>query len=198
MSRFTSTIAESSNECNVGVLEITNKACTRPNIWVIALIPIDAERFVSYISGACIAWLTKSFDPQYEGGSPKTHQGQCCACHQRSPLSWISLYGRESRDLCILPVYSGYNGIGSNPSCFSNTELVHSQTPPISPCPESRLPFWVTGVGWKCLKPTLQPSRLVKSSIGSSPDSVLELLLREGCDGGDSSTPSLDRWLPTG
>jgi hypothetical protein len=87
-----------------------------------------------------------------------------------------------------LPVYAGYSGIGSNPSCLSKGELVHSHTPPISPWPASRLPWDVTATGCQCVKPTLAFSRLVKSSCELFP-------FTEGRDGGVSSTPSCRRWL---
>lgn len=87
-----------------------------------------------------------------------------------------------------LPVYAGYSGIGSKPSCRSRGELVHSQTPPIPPWPASLLPLGVTATGCQCVKPTLAFSRLVKSSCEPFP-------FTEGRDGGVSSTPSCRRWL---
>lgn len=88
------------------------------------------------------------------------------------------------------PVYAGYNSISSNPSCLSSTELVHSHTPPISPCPASLSPFAVTATGCQCLKPTLAPSRSVKSALCGPAG-----WLAGSRNGGLSSTPSLTRWL---
>lgn len=92
--------------------------------------------------------------------------------------------------LSKLPVYAGYRGIGSKPSCLTRGELVHSQTPPISLWPASLLPFAVTGTGCQWVKPTLAPLRLVKSSCELSPSFAAR-------DGGLSSTPSLTRCLET-
>lgn len=78
--------------------------------------------------------------------------------------------------------------MGSKPSCLSKGELVHSQTPPISPCPANLLPWPVTATGCQWAKPTLASCRFVKSSG--------ELPTRDVCcDGGLSSTPSLSKCL---
>jgi hypothetical protein len=87
-----------------------------------------------------------------------------------------------------VPVYAGYNFMGSNPSCFARVELVHSQSPPIPLWPARVLPLPVTAMGCQLLNPTLAPSKLVKSSCELSP-------CFEGWDGGLSSTPSLMRCL---
>lgn len=78
--------------------------------------------------------------------------------------------------------------MGWNPSHFLRGELVHSQAPPISPCPLSLLPWAVTGTGCQCWNPTLARSRSAKSSSSSSPAAPFEAR-----DGGDSSTPLLMR-----
>jgi hypothetical protein len=50
-------------------------------------------------------------------------------------------------------------------------------------------------MGCQCLKPTFALSRRAKRSVGFGLAAALEELLREGWDGGDSSTPSFTRWL---
>lgn len=89
------------------------------------------------------------------------------------------------------PVYPGYNSISLNPSCLSSTELVHSHTPPISPCPANLSPSAVTATGCQCLKPTLAPSRSVKSACWAAVAGESAGSRR----GGLSSTPLLTRWL---
>src|ERR1700710_2222990 len=87
-----------------------------------------------------------------------------------------------------IPVYAGYNSMGSNPSCFARVELVHSQSPPIPLWPARVLPLPVTATVCQLLNPTLAPSKLVKSSCELSP-------CFKDWDGGLSSTPSLMRCL---
>lgn len=55
--------------------------------------------------------------------------------------------------------------MGSNSGHLRSGELVHSQTPPISPCPAKRLPFAVIGTGCQCWNPMLAPSRSMKRSL---------------------------------
>lgn len=98
-------------------------------------------------------------------------------------------------DRVCLPVYAGYNSIGSKPSCLSNTELVHSQRPPIPAWPASLSPFCATGIGCQCLKPTLIPWRSMWRSSGLGAAAVSDERVREGWDGGDSCTPLLIKWL---
>lgn len=101
---------------------------------------------------------------------------------QKSIMGYIQSYS---------PVYPGYNSISLNPSCLSSTELVHSHTPPISPCPANLSPYAVTATGCQCLKPTLAPSRSVKSACWAAAAGESAGWRR----GGLSSTPLLTRWL---
>lgn len=55
--------------------------------------------------------------------------------------------------------------MGSNSGHFLKGELVHSQRPPISPCPANRLPPAVTGTGCQWWNPTFAPSRSMKRSL---------------------------------
>lgn len=146
--------------------------------------------------------LTKSCGPQSADAWPTSHREQYYVSRQRNPLQTLNSAKTPhssppgpsfdtSKAKHNVPVYAGYSFIGSKPSCFSNSELVHSHTPPISACPANRFPFAVTDTGCQFWKPTFAPSRLVKSSWCEEELPRCE----EGVDGGLSSTPSLTRWL---
>ena len=53
--------------------------------------------------------------------------------------------------------YPGYSFDGTNPSYFSITVDVHSQTPPLWPFPPSVGPPVVAGIGCQFLNPMLAP-----------------------------------------
>ena len=126
--------------------DITDHTSSSPGEGIIALVPIYTASSATF--QVTIYGTHKVFRPATRG-CVAHDPPSAILCFPSKKSAFHRLAGLDgTRAEGELPVYPGYNSIGLNPSCLSNTVLVHSHTPPISPRPDSLLPFCVTGVGW--------------------------------------------------